>query len=116
MDFINHDVKHKVNLKNRNRIMELAQLWDKKPNDVLNELLDKALGFYKYEFTNAGTKWSERDDIELVYLFKNGMDYHDHDLSWFFKRTKGAIMSRLCTLGYLKYNSETRIYTKTGKK
>lgn len=103
----------KVPMKHSNRIRELAQRWDISPNVVLDDILEHALGFYKYEFKNAGLKWTKEDKQKLVRLFLNNEPYEK--ISTAMQRTKCAVMSRLNKMGYLEFNPVTYQYTKTGK-
>lgn len=49
---------------------------------------------------NAGKPWTKDDDEKLCQMFDNGADIRD--LSEYFKRTAGSIMSRLVKLGKIQ--------------
>jgi hypothetical protein len=103
-----------VKQKNRNRIMELAQKWDMRPNDVLNELLDKSLSFYNYEFSRAGSAWTSEDKKTLIEMYTSYKKILE--ISRKLQRTKSAILSRLVIMGYLVYDQLTNTYRKTDKR
>lgn len=104
----------RIPTKHSNRIRELAQRWDKKADDVLDNILEHALGFYKYEFKNAGLKWTADDKKKLVSLFLQNESYEKISASM--QRTMSAVMSRLNKMGYLEFDPLTYKYKKTGKK
>jgi hypothetical protein len=104
----------RIKLKNRNRIAELAQKWDMRLDDVINELLDKSLSFYTYEFSKAGTQWTSEDKFLLIKMYKDHVSFPE--ICRILERTRSAIMSRLVILGYLTYDPLNNTYEKTNKR